>query len=96
MRLECPVVVQEGKSRLRVDAVPNPDRAVVIDCVGKRVDPKGIDELVDRAELVPAGDADEIDRVTIKLVYLCDRRGFRDAGRSPGRPEPEHRVGPLE
>lgn len=91
------VVVDEHEGRLRGDFVVGPQRpVVVVDGVLERSDVEGVDEVVDRRKVIPAGYADEGDRVTVLLVYRCDRRGFCSARWSPWRPEPQDRVGAFE
>ncbi|MEL7157693.1 MAG: hypothetical protein AAFN30_13975 [Actinomycetota bacterium] len=92
----CSVVVEEREGWLAEDVVGGPDRAVRVDDVVEAVDGEVVDELFDGVDLVATGDADDEDVVAVGLVDLCDRRGFCLAGGSPGRPEPEDDVAPLE
>ena len=55
------------------------------------------DECIDGVgTLGVACDSDDGDLVTVLPLYLCDRRGFSLAGRSPGSPEPEDDILAIE
>lgn len=47
-------------------------------------------------ERVLAGNTNDLNIAAVACCCLCDRRGFTDAVRSPGGPEPEHRVLAIE
>lgn len=62
----------------------------------ERTDVVAVDELAGFVRTASAADSDKGDLVTEFALYLCDRRGFPLARRSPGSPEPQHGFLPLE
>jgi hypothetical protein len=77
---------------LRHDLELCPDLTGLVDDVLKRSDIEIFYEVDNRFEGVSARNTDERDVSAVLSLYLCDRRGFSSADRSPGRPEPQQQV----
>jgi hypothetical protein len=90
------IVVDEGKGRLARNAERSPDLKVGIGDVIKATNFSANDPVLHRRDVIATGNTNDGDIFCKQLLNLCDRRGFSGAGRSPGRPEPQHHVLTLE
>ena len=87
--------VEEHKRWLADNAPLRPNGLVKVGDLDK-VDAVEVNKLLHWSNVVARCDSNKVDPVTVGFVRLYDRGGFAVAGRSPGRPEPQDRVGAFE